>query len=167
VAASLGEKKAPEPAPKVSEEPAPKPESKPQAVPVAAAASPAISTDAIWPQVVARVRKDRPLISEWVESGKLAEITNGVAVLAFPPDAGLARDACERANNRTFLEKTLSELAGTPVTIKTETRAGLVVERIAREEAKPEPKIDPLEAFKNDPLIQKALAEFKAEILPA
>jgi DNA polymerase-3 subunit gamma/tau len=28
-------------------------------------------------------------------------------------------------------------------------------------------KVDPMEAFKNDPLIQKALAEFKAEILPA
>jgi DNA polymerase-3 subunit gamma/tau len=146
----------------VSEEPAPKPESK--ALPVA---SPAIATDAIWPQLVARVRTDRRLISEWVESGKLAEITNGVAVLAFPPDAGLARDTCERANNRTFLEKLLSELAGTPLTVKTETRAGLVVEKIAREEVRPEPKADPMEAFKNDPLIQKALADFKAEIIPA
>ncbi len=78
-----------------------------------------------------------------------------------------ARDACERPNNRTFLEKVLGELAGVPLTIKTETRAGLTVEKIAREETKPEPKVDPMEAFKNDPLIQKALAEFKAEILPA
>ena len=166
VAASLGEKAAPEPAPKaapkVSEEPVPKPESRPSP-----AASRTIATDAIWPELVARVRKDRPLISEWVETGKLAEITNGVAVLAFPPDAGLARDACERANNRTFLEKVLSELAGAPLTVKTETRAGLVVEKIAREEVRPEPKADPMDTFKNDPLIQKALAEFKAEIIPA
>jgi DNA polymerase-3 subunit gamma/tau len=166
VAASLGEKKAPEPAPKptskVSEEPVDRPESKPVPPP-----SPAISADAIWPQLVARVRKDRPLISEWLESGKLVEITNGIAVLAFPPDAGLAREACERANNRAFLEKVLGELAAAPLTIKTETREGLAVARIAREEARPEPKVDPMEAFKNDPLIQKALAEFKAEILPA
>jgi DNA polymerase-3 subunit gamma/tau len=168
VAASLGEKKtsdvAPTPASKVSEDPAPAPQPEVQPIPPAA---PAMATDAIWSQLIARVRKDRPLISEWIESGKLGEIANGVAVLAFPADGGLARDACERANNRTFLEKALSELAATPLTIKTETRAGLVVERLARAEAKPEPKIDPMEAFKNDPLIQKALAEFKAEILPA
>ncbi|MEP6673159.1 MAG: DNA polymerase III subunit gamma/tau [Chthoniobacter sp.] len=168
VAASLDEKKAPAPPPapkpvaKVSEEPAPQPETKP--VPTEA---PAVSAETIWPQLIARVRKERPLISEWVEAGQLAEIAKGVAVFAFPPEAGLARDSCERGNNRTFLEKVLSELAGTPLTIKTETKAGLVVEKLAREEARPEPKIDPMEAFKNDPLIQKALAEFKAEILPA
>ncbi|MDR3403668.1 MAG: DNA polymerase III subunit gamma/tau [Chthoniobacter sp.] len=169
VAASLGEK-APEPAPKpvakVNEEPVPKPEAKTEAPPIpkeAAAATP----DELWPQVIARVRKDRPLISNWVEGGRLMGITNGVALLGFPPEEGLARDMCDQANNRKFIEKLLSELAGTPLTIKTETKAGLVVEKLAREEAKPEPKIDPMEAFKNDPLIQKALAEFKAEILPA
>jgi DNA polymerase-3 subunit gamma/tau len=166
VAASFDEKKAPEPAPKsiakVKEEPAPALESKP-----ASELPPVVSVETIWPQLVARIRKDRKLISEWVESGKLVEIAKGVALLAFPPDAGLARDACERSNNRSFLEKILSELAGAPVTIKTETRAGLAVEKIVREEIKPEPKVDPMEAFKNDPLIQKALADFKAEILPA
>jgi DNA polymerase-3 subunit gamma/tau len=117
--------------------------------------------------LVARVRKERPLISEWIEAGKLVEIHNGTAVLAFPPGAGLARDSCERANNRTFLEKMLAELSGRSLSIKTESRDGLVVEKLAREEARPEAKADPMEAFKNDPLIQKALAEFKAEILPA
>jgi DNA polymerase III subunit gamma/tau len=167
VAASLGEKKAPEPAPKpvakVSEEPAPNSESKP----VPASASTTIDPGILWPQLVARVRKDRPLISNWLEAGQLVEVGKGFALLAFPPDGGLGRDGCERPNNRSFLEKVLGELAGEPLSLKTENRAGLVVEKIAREEAKPEAKVDPMEAFKNDPLIQKALAEFKAEILPA
>ncbi|HSI14947.1 MAG TPA: DNA polymerase III subunit gamma/tau [Chthoniobacter sp.] len=167
VAASLGEKKAsgsaPKPAPKVSEEPAPKSPAKP--APEAPAISAAV--EELWPQLVARIRKDRPLISDWVESGKLTSITNGVATLSFPPDADLARETCERPNNRTFLEKLLGELTGSPMSMKTEKRQGLVVERLAREEAKPEVKVDPMEEFKNDPLIQKALAEFKAEIIPA
>jgi len=168
VAASL-EEKAPSASPSpaaqlpaaIHEEPAPKAPAKPVAAPSA------ISVDALWPQFIARIRKERPLISEWVEAGKLVEITNGTAVLGFPPDAGLARDSSERPNNRAFLEKLLSELAGEALKLKTETRAGLAVEKIAREETKAEAKIDPMEAFKNDPLIQKALAEFKAEILPA
>ncbi len=53
------------------------------------------------------------------------------------------------------------------MTLKCEIRAGLVVEKIPSAEKKPEASKDPMEAFKNDPLIQKALAEFKAEIIPA
>jgi len=168
VAAELGEKKAPAAAPKpeskVSEEPARKAEVKP---PAAAVAAPSAGAHELWPQLVARVRKDRPLISDWVESGLLTEIGNGVAMLSFPPSADLARETCERPNNRSFIEKLLTELTDAAVALKTEKREGLVVEKLAREEAKPEPKVDPMEAFKNDPLIQKALAEFKAEILPA
>jgi DNA polymerase-3 subunit gamma/tau len=168
VAASLDEKKpetpTPKPTAKVAEEPPTKTEA---AAPATAAPASTLDTEALWPQLVERVRRERPLISEWVESGKLVEALNGVVVLAFPPDAGLARDACERANNRGFLEKVLGEIAGQPIALKTDTRAGIVVERLAREEAKPGAKADPMEAFKNDPLIQKALAEFKAEILPA
>ncbi len=169
VAASLGEKpsapSAPPPtAAKVHEEPVAAPIAKP--IPTATAAT-TVSVDVVWPQLVARIRKERPLISEWIEAGKLLEISRGTAVLGFPPEAGLARESCERANNRTFLEKLLSELAGEPLKLRTENKAGLSVERLAREEAKPEVQVDPMEAFKNDPLIQKALAEFKAEILPA
>jgi len=170
-AATLAEPKAPDPAPKpaakVSEEPAPKPEVKTEVAPAAVAATSDVTPDVLWPQVIARVRKERKLISNWVEAGRLIAIANGVALLGFPPEEGLARDMCDQANNRNFLEKLISEVAGMPLTVKTETKAGLVVEKLAREEVKPEVKVDPMEAFKNDPLIQKALAEFKAEILPA
>jgi len=171
VAASFDEKKPatpkPEPTPKVSEEPAAKPPSKAAPTASPAPAAPAVSAAEVWPQLVARIRKDRPLISGWIESGQLTEITNGVAILAFPPDAGMAREACERANNRSFLEAVLGELAGQPITLKCEKRDGLVIEKIAPTETKPVAPDDPMEAFKNDPLIQKALAEFKAEIIPA
>jgi DNA polymerase-3 subunit gamma/tau len=165
VAASLDEEKTaaptPQPAPKISEEPAAQP------APKAASMAPVVSAAELWPQLVARIRKDRPLISGWIESGQLVAITNGVAVLAFPPDASMARDACERANNRTFIESALSNLTGQPVTLKCEKRDGLVIDKIAPTETKPVVPDDPMEAFKNDPLIQKALAEFQATFIPA
>ncbi|HEV7866308.1 MAG TPA: DNA polymerase III subunit gamma/tau [Chthoniobacteraceae bacterium] len=119
----------------------------------------------LWGRFVARVRKERPLIQGWIEAGTLAEVQGDVAVLAFPGDQSLALDACQRPNNRGFLEATLSDLAGRPLTLKFVVRDGLVVEKIAQPEIKPPPP--PEQAFKDDPLIKKALADFKAEIIPA
>jgi len=169
VGAALGEKKAPaptpttkvEPAPKVLEEPAPKP------VPTAAPVLATVSAKEIWPQFVIRVRKERPILRMWVESGQLVDIANGVAVLGFPQEAALAKDNCEGANYRVALERILSEIVGQPIALKCEIRPGLVVESVPSSEIKPEAAKDPMETFKNDPLIQKALAEFKAEIIPA
>ena len=127
---------------------------------------PAIDLGQIWTQLVGRVRQDRPLIQGWVEAGKLVEIARETAVLAFPPGADLARESCERANNRKYLEATLTELVGQPLSIECVKREGLVIEDVARIERKTEPPPDPLLAFKDDPLIQKALADFRAEIIP-
>jgi len=151
----------PKPAAKVSEASAPKPP------PTPASPSPPLSVETLWPQLVGRIRQERPISSGFLDSGRLVEVVNGFAVLAFPPEVRGARETAESAANRSLLEKILSELAGETLSLKIETRAGLVVEALPREEPKPEPKIDPMEAFKNDPLIQKALADFKAEILPA
>jgi DNA polymerase-3 subunit gamma/tau len=196
VAASLGVKKpaaeAPAPAPtpaaapvtpepepvpapvKAAEEPAPQPvpPTPAPANPPAPPAAPAAETSGpsaadIWPTLVARVRKDRPLIQGWVEAGQLVDITGEFAILAFPPDQGLALESCERPNNRKFLEALLAELAGRPLSLKCEKRAGLVPEKIAVPQVKVEPPPDPMVLFKDDPLIKKALAEFKAEIIPA
>ena len=179
VAASLGEapKSTPPPVAKIREEPATKPEPAPTPEPVIetplappapkASTAPAVSADEIWPALVNRVRKDRALISAWLELGQLVEITDGLAVLAFPSEADLARESCARANNRSFLEAILTELAGQPLTLKLERRASVVVSSVARVETKPEPAADPMAEFKNDPLIRKALDVFKAEIIPA
>ncbi|MCE9611792.1 MAG: DNA polymerase III subunit gamma/tau [Chthoniobacter sp.] len=159
VAASLGEKM-PAPAPLTArEEPLPQSAAKPVA-PI-----PAVSVAELWPQFVARVRKERPLISGWIESGQLVDVTNGIATFAFPPDASLAQESCERANNRQFIETLLSEIAGQSLLLKCEKRAGFAVEKVAPSESKAEVAVDPLLAFKNDPLIRKALEIFQAEIV--
>jgi DNA polymerase-3 subunit gamma/tau len=166
VAASLAETKpAPVPspvaAPRVAEETPPAPQ------PPAAPANPVLSAGELWPQVLGRVRKERPLIQAWIEAGELVEIKGDVAILGFPPDKSLARESCDRANNRKFLEAVLSDIAGCELTIRVEEHAGLVPEKIALPELKPEAPHDPIASFKDDPLIRKALEEFKAEIIPA
>jgi DNA polymerase-3 subunit gamma/tau len=170
-AAALAERKTaaapPKPAVQPSEETVSKPQPIPQPKPAAPVPSETISAEALWPQLVARFRKERPFACAFLESGKLVDVTKGVAVLAFPPEAKAPRDMLEKSGDRGLLEKILGELSGQPISLKFDTRAGLVVDPVPREEPKPEVKIDPKEAFKNDPLIQKALAEFKAEILPA
>jgi len=169
VAASLGvgEKK-PAPAPAAAPAPAPltareEPLPKSAAKPVAPA--PAIAVAELWPQFVARVRKERPLISGWIESGQLVDVTNGVATFAFPPEASLAQESCERASNRQFIETLLGEIAGQSLLLKCEKRAGFAVEKVAVTESKAEVAADPLLAFKDDPLIRKALEIFQAEIV--
>ena len=174
VAASLGEKKpAPAPVPSVPsaaslpstavvrEEPPAKPVAKP------VAAAPVVSVEGLWLRFVDRLRQDknRGLLCGFVEAGQLVEIANGLAVLAFPPDADFARDSCA-GKNRPPLETLLTELAGQPITLKCETHAGLAVKKIAPSETKAdEPPPDPMAAFKDDPLIHKALEIFQAEIL--
>ena len=169
VAASLGDKQpVPAPVPSVPSVPSVPPVPSTPAVreePAAKPPAPAVSAAELWPQFAARVRKDRPLISGWIEAGQLVDVTNGVALFAFPPDAGLSLESCERANNRQFIEAMLSELAGQSLILKCEKRAGLTVEKLAPTEAKAEPPADPMAAFKDDPLIRKALEIFQAEII--
>ena len=169
VAASLGEKK-PAPAPVAPPEPtaAVREEPPAKAVPKPVAAAPAVSAEGLWLRFVERLRQDpnRQLMCSFVESGQLVEVNNGLAVLAFPPDADFARDSCA-GKNRPALEALLTELTSQPITLKCETRAGLAVEKIAPAETKAEaPPADPMNAFKDDPLIHKALELFQAEILP-
>jgi DNA polymerase-3 subunit gamma/tau len=162
VAAEIGATKAASPVPVATPAPAAKVREEPVAP---SSPAPSVSATEVWPQLVARVRKERPLIKEWLEAGQLTEIQDDTAIFSFPTDSGLARESCERGNNRKFLEATLTEIAGRPLTLKCLQIAGLTVERIAPSE--PERVPDPTAAFRDDPLIKKALAEFKAEIIPA
>jgi DNA polymerase-3 subunit gamma/tau len=170
-AAALKERKTtaapPKPTVQTREETVPKPQPAVQPAPAAAPSSATYSAETFWPQLIARFRQQRPFACAFLEAGKLVEVAKGIAVIAFPPEAQGPRDMLEKAGDRPLLEKILGELSGEAILLKFEIRAGLVVEPVPREEPKPEVKVDPMEAFKNDPLIQKALAEFKAEILPA
>jgi DNA polymerase-3 subunit gamma/tau len=144
----------------VREEPAAPP---PRAAAVPAASIPAVAD--LWPQVVARIRKERPLVLTWVQSGTLLGIEGDTALIGFPPEADLAREACDQPKQRGFLEDILSSLAGQRLVLRCVKREGLVVQPIAfAEEPRPQPK-DPMADFKDDPLILRAIEEFKAEVV--
>ena len=65
---------------------------------------------------------------------------------------------------RTFLEEVLARLTGQPITVQLELRPGLVVTPVDLPEKAPQVATDPMEEFKNDPLIRHALDIFKAEL---
>ena len=119
----------------------------------------------LWPAMVEMVRKERPLISMWVEAGVLAEAVGGIAHILFPADQTLAVEYVAQENNRGFLEGVLQKVAGFPLKLSVGMRAGIQLRPVAQPPA-PEkilPK-DPMEEFKNDPLIRKALEIFKARL---
>jgi len=119
----------------------------------------------LWPTMVEMVRKERPLISMWVEAGVLAEVVGGIAHILFPADQTLAVEYVAQENNRGFLEGVLQKVAGFPLKLSVGMRAGIQLRPVAQPPA-PEkvlPK-DPMEEFKNDPLIRKALEIFKARL---
>jgi DNA polymerase III subunit gamma/tau len=121
----------------------------------------------LWPRLLAEVRKRRPLISSWVQAGTLLGIEGDSALIGFPPGETLAMDAVQ-GQQRKYLEELLSELAGRPLQIRAQARAGLTPAAAPEPEArKEEAPRDPVEEFKNDPLIRRALEIFRAEIQPA
>jgi DNA polymerase-3 subunit gamma/tau len=170
--------KGPEPAPvrrKISIELDPKP-TEPVAPPAPVAeknivheepAKPApVSTENFWPTLLSEVRAKRPLISSWIETGTLLGIEGDHCLIGFPKDKTLSIDSLTRPSNKKFIEELITSLAGRPLTLKFEVRDGLVVEPQVIPEKKIEPPPDPVSEFKNDPLIQKALEIFRAEIQP-
>jgi len=157
------------PAPTVREElPIPNPHSSRQSPatqePSTLDSQPSTSSSDLWPALLAEIRVKRPLMSTWIESATLIGIEGEQCILGFPKDKSMAMESISRPNYRSFVEELISSLAGRKLTIKCEAREGLVVEPVAIPETKPEPPADPLSEFKNDPLIQKALDIFKAEI---
>ena len=148
----------PEPAPVVSETPdTPTP---PPAAP--------IDLPTLWTDTLLAVRRDRPLITTWLEAGMLLDATGSVILLGFPPAQKMAMESLLRPNNRGFLEKLFTQLTGRPHTVECELRDGLVIQPAHLPSPPPEPvPADPMEEFKNDPLIRKALEIFQAEIQPA
>jgi DNA polymerase-3 subunit gamma/tau len=142
------------------------------AAPIEAAASveeaAPVDAQALWTSVLVAVRRDRPLITTWLEAGMLVEVTDNAVRLAFPTKQSMAMESLMRPNNRAFLEKLFAQLVGEPRVLECEAREGLIVEPAILPPPEPEPApVDPMEEFKNDPLIRKALEIFQAEIQPA
>jgi DNA polymerase-3 subunit gamma/tau len=175
---------APKPAPKPAPAPVPaapvvkKEEPKVEVVPVAApppaapmevaqpGAEEIVSTESIqelWPKIMREVSAKRRLILSFLESASPELGPDDTLSLAFPTDQAFAVENLQRPNNRAFLEDLISHLRGKTTNLQIAVRAGATAPTISY--ALPEePVADPMEVFKNDPLIKKALEIFKAEI---
>jgi DNA polymerase-3 subunit gamma/tau len=117
--------------------------------------------ESTWPQIMEAIRARRPLIVSWLESAIPLYPARGILKLAFPKDQSIAIESLSRPNNRKILEDVAGEILGSPWKLEFELRDDLFVGRVKPEPAAP---VDPIEGFKNDPKIQKALELFKAEI---
>jgi hypothetical protein len=101
----------------------------------------------------------------WVESGVLEEIRGGSAVFLFAEEQSLAADYIIKDGHREFLEEVLFDITGLRLKVQTQLRESVQRRPVAQAPpaAKAPPK-DPMEEFKNDPLIRKALEIFKARL---
>lgn len=119
----------------------------------------------IWPELVTLVRQRRPLISMWLESGALLSVGAGKAVLGFSKDQNLALDFIQQSNNKIFLEEVLTEIVGAPTALLCEKHDSVELVPVEKPAAPQAEKArDPMEEFKDDPLIRKALELFKARL---
>ncbi|MEI7958642.1 MAG: DNA polymerase III subunit gamma/tau [Verrucomicrobiota bacterium] len=166
----------PLPVPVVEPEPEAEPEA-PQAIveeepqapatePAPEIPEPAALDPELWLRLILEVREKKRLLSTWVEAGALIGIENGVCTIAFPDDSAssFSRESLDKPAPRKFLEEALTRLTGQPTTVRLEARPGLVVTPVNLPEKAPQSAADPMEEFKNDPLIRHALELFKAEI---
>ncbi len=124
---------------------------------------PAIDPE-LWVRLLLEIRDQKPLLRSWVEAGALLGITNGLCTLGFPEKAAFAMESLDKPAPRKFLEDTLTRLTGQSLSVKLELRPGLVVTPVDLPEKAPAIATDPMEEFKNDPLIRHALELFKAEL---
>ncbi|MEO7931823.1 MAG: DNA polymerase III subunit gamma/tau [Chthoniobacterales bacterium] len=174
---------APSPAPVISPkrvEPKPEPKIEPKPEPVPAAAAPVeapmevTQPDAVevsrtetiaelWPKILREVSSKRRLILSFLELASPELGADDTLSLAFPTDQKFAVENLQRPNNRAFLEDLVTHLRGKTTSLQIALREGATAPTVSY--AIPEePVVDPMEAFKNDPLIKKALELFKAEI---
>jgi DNA polymerase III subunit gamma/tau len=120
-----------------------------------------ISIQSVWPRLLQEVASRRPLILAWIELTTPLALDEGTFRLGFPPGQELAAESLARPNNRKFLDDLLSEMLGGTWKVEFEMRRDLSP---ATPDRSSEPVVDPIQAFKNDPMIQKALEIFNAEI---
>jgi hypothetical protein len=118
--------------------------------------------EADWSRVLEVVRSRRPLIISWLEPATPFFLESGTLKLAFPADKALAVESLSRPNNRKFLEEVAAEIVGGKWELSFELRDDLPARSTTT--AEPPKSVDPVEEFRKDPTIQKALELFKAEI---
>jgi len=175
---------APEPAPTRKSTPAPTPsqrvadEPKPVSPPVPVSPPPAerqdspVTASSAWESVAEKFAKDSLLRFGWLRDGVFGAFDDGKLLVRFPAAAQEASESIFMDQGRKDLEKNLTASLGSPVRLVFEFDAS------APEHSEPEPSAEatteppvvaappesPEEAFKNDPLIKKALEIFKSTL---
>ena len=142
--------------------------------------SPAGNAVELWQRVVGDVRSSRPLIRSWLESGQPVSLEGNVLIVGFHPKHRIVIESLSTGSNRQFLEESLARNAGRPIRLKMEIRDDVPesttqppAPAFASTPAGPAgpaataavESSDPLERFRNDPLIRQALDIFEAEIV--
>jgi DNA polymerase III subunit gamma/tau len=128
------------------------------------AAAGAPDLNRLWIDITTEVRKSRPLIHQYLTLAVPLSLVHSELRLGFPSQHSMAMETLMRPNNRKYIEQLISDQLGQPTAIRGETRDDLVPLIFPD---KTEPVTNPEENFKNDPLIQKALEIFQAEIQAA
>ena len=124
-------------------------------------AAPATQLESVWPRILQEVRSRRPLIVPWIEPATPLSLERGALKLGFPRDHFIGVESLSRPNNQKLLEEVVGDLLGGSWKVEFELRDDLAVAEVR---PTPEQPVAPMEDFKNDPMIQKALEIFKAEI---
>ena len=141
-----------------------KTETKPDEQELIPSASAEPDLNQLWIDIVAEVRKSRPLIQQYFTAAVPVSLLHNELRLGFGSQHGMAMETLMRPNNRKYIEQLITERLGKPTSIRGETRDDLApIVFPAKTEAATNPETD----FKNDPLIQKALEIFQAEIQAA
>ena len=149
-----------------------------------------------WSQFTALVQQRRQLIVPWIQTASLLGIARNTVKVGFPASESFARDSLMRPAQVSFLESLAKELTGQAMKFEfvldpslkapefSEMGLGLLDEpapkpktepkpvvkeeapkaAAAAAEAPPPPQVD--DSFYNDPLIQSAMARFKAKLAP-
>jgi DNA polymerase III subunit gamma/tau len=141
-----------------------KTETKPDEQELVPTASAEPDLNQLWIDIVTEVRKSRPLIQQYFTAAVPVSLLHNELRLGFGSQHGMAMETLMRPNNRKYIEQLITERLGKPTSIRGETRDDLApIVFPEKTEAATNPETD----FKNDPLIQKALEIFQAEIQAA
>ena len=143
------------PEPKVVEVPKPAPLPLEEVKP---ASKPKEPTGDFWPEFVAAIKHERPLIIGLVQPAVFVGINAGTAVIAFPPDREFDQSMLE--THVKFMEEIATRIVGSETRVKLELREGVVAAPVVVDNR------DPMEIFKDDPKIRKVLELFHGTLQP-
>jgi len=143
----------------IQEEPAPEPE------PEVESLDSAPDLAALWLKIF-QALDFKPMLQNYLRKGALVEVNDAFCTIGFPEDQGMSVQRLRKPDARKLLEDAVLGVTGKPLRVEVEVRSDVEIVPLVIPEKAPEPVVDPMELFKNDPLIRQALEIFAAQIQP-